>query len=82
LQTFKPGGQQVEITEIFEEYDAESRMSSRRIMELQVSFVEKAAFEQMAQDAGFQVLSLHGDYSGSAFEEATSPLMIWTLGRA
>jgi SAM-dependent methyltransferase len=58
LQTYRPESQRVEISEFFEEYDAEGRMTARRMMEMQVSFIERAAFE-----------------------EATSPFMIWVLGR-
>lgn len=81
LQTQRPDGAGVAITEFFEEYDAANRMTARRMMEMQVSFVARAEFEALALAAGFHVVRLYGDYAGAPFDEATSPFMIWVLSR-
>ena len=48
---------------------------------MEFTLVEKDAFEQMARDAGFHVVQIHGSYDRSPFEPARSPVMIWTLQR-
>jgi hypothetical protein len=41
--------------------------------------VEKDEFEQMAQNAGFRVAQLCGNYDRAPFDPALSPVMIWVI---
>lgn len=81
LQTYSPDRHGVEIMQFFEEYDPAGRMVARRMIELSVNFVEKAAFETMIRAAGFKTVALYGDYACAPFQEDTSPFMIWVLQR-
>lgn len=81
LQSYNPQTGQVDISEFFEEYDAGGRMTAKRLLEMRVSFVEKARFEAMIETVGFKVLNLYGDYDCGAFDAETSLFMIWELGK-
>jgi SAM-dependent methyltransferase len=53
--------------------------------DVRFALIERGEFEQLAAAAAFEVESLVGDYTGAAFDAATSPYLIWTLrslGRA
>ena len=72
----------VTIREFFEEYDAQGALASKRLATLRFRLLEKAVFEGLFRAAGFEPVELYGDYSRSAFDEQTSPFMIWVLKRA
>ncbi len=80
-QRIQPANSVIEISEFFEEYDSSGRLTSKRLMELKVLFVEKAEFETMARTAGLEIVDLYGDYSRAPFHEQTSPFMIWVMRR-
>jgi SAM-dependent methyltransferase len=80
-QAYDPRRKLVDIAEFFEFYSPTGEMTSRRLLEMSASFVEKVQFERLILDAGFKVLALYGDYQYAYFDEATSPFMIWVLGR-
>lgn len=65
--------------QLYEEYDANGVMLSKRVLEIQFYVHQKDEFEELATSAGFKVVALYGDYSYSVFEENTSPFMIWVL---
>ncbi|WP_162909584.1 class I SAM-dependent methyltransferase [Aggregatilinea lenta] len=82
LQTCDTASQIVEVLEFFEVYDRRGRLVEKRTSELQFLLLEKAAFEQLIKDAGFEPVALYGNYARAPFDEASSPFMIWVLRRA
>jgi hypothetical protein len=48
---------------------------------MEFAFVERDAFARMATDAGFRLLQLYGNYDRTPFDPASSPVMIWLLGK-
>lgn len=69
----------VEVLEFFEFYNDEGVMTSKLFSELQFHLLEKADFEGMLAEAGFEFVGLYGDYSYSPFDESKSPVMVWVL---
>lgn len=46
---------------------------------MEFELIEREHFETMAQDAGFHILGLYGNYDRSPFDAGRSPVMIWVL---
>ncbi|RPI28155.1 MAG: class I SAM-dependent methyltransferase [Chloroflexota bacterium] len=83
LEKYNPADDHiVETFEFFEEYDSQGLLRSKRLMELHFRLTGKAEFEALAENAGFKVVSLFGDYSYSEFKHDTSPYLIWILRRS
>ena len=68
----------VEANQFYEEYDANGKLISKRLLELHFRLSTKDEFEELIKSAGFQIKTLYGDYSYSEFNEE-SPFMIWVL---
>ena len=80
LQNYDPADHHIiEGVELFEEYDAQGILKSKRLLELRFRLTGKEDFQALAQSTGLEVLALYGDYSYSEFHEDTSPFMIWVL---
>lgn len=71
----------VRALQFYELYDAEGRMTAKRMLDVRFRLVDRATFERMATAAGFVVDDLYGDYDRAPFEEAESPYMLWMLRR-
>lgn len=69
----------VEVYEFFEEYDALGVLVHKRTSTLQFHLLQKDVFEAMADEAGFVVDTLYGNYDRSAFDPLVSPFLIWLL---
>jgi ubiquinone/menaquinone biosynthesis C-methylase UbiE len=82
LQKYNPKTKLVDVLEFFEEYDTSGIMCAKRFSELQFRILEKAEFEVMSRNVGFEVAALYGDYAYAPFDDATSPFMIWVLQKA
>lgn len=65
----------------FEVYGPDGGLQSRQALPMEFAFVEQDQFAGMANDAGFTIADLYGDYDRSAFDPPTSPVMIWMLQR-
>ncbi|MBI1928990.1 class I SAM-dependent methyltransferase [Candidatus Poribacteria bacterium] len=65
--------------QFYEEYDINGIMQSKRVLEIRFCMLERGNFEELVTSIGFKVMVLYGDYSYSAFQEDTSPFMIWIL---
>lgn len=70
---------QVEVLEFFEQYDALGVLQSKRYSTLTFHLLEKATFERLIEQAGFEVVDLYGDYACAPFDPENSPFMIWRL---
>jgi SAM-dependent methyltransferase len=68
-------------TQLIDELDDQGRAIGRRSMSIRFALLDRAAFEALAEAAGFRVLALSGDYRDSPYRENESPYMIWTLER-
>ncbi|MFZ7104714.1 MAG: class I SAM-dependent methyltransferase [Peptococcaceae bacterium] len=80
-ESYNPHTRIVEGVQIYEEYDREGEMLARTMIGLKFCLLERAQFEELAVSAGFKINCLYGDYSYSAFNENTSPVMIFELGK-
>lgn len=49
---------------------------------MEFELIEREHFEIPAQDAGFHILGLYGNFDRSPFDAGRSPVMIWVLMRA
>ena len=65
--------------EFFEEYDAEGVLKAKRLMELHFRLSRRDEFDHLLKTAGFSIKAFYGDYTYTAFDEASSPYMIWVL---
>ena len=68
-------------TQHFETYSPSGELVDARRVAVRFSLPERTWFERVAAELGLRVDSLLGDYRGGAFDEATSPTMIWRLRR-
>lgn len=68
----------VEAMQFYEEYDAQGVLHSKRLLELHFRLTGKEQFEELANEAGFRVKALYGDYEYSGFAEE-SPFLIWIM---
>jgi SAM-dependent methyltransferase len=71
----------VEAMQFYEEYNANGVMTKKRLLELHFRLSNHAEVETLATEAGFKVKVIHGDYEYAAFDEESSPFMIWMLER-
>ena len=69
----------VEVLEFFEIYDQQGTLTNKLFSPLEFHLMEKAYFEELIHQAGFDVIQLYGDYHYNPFDEAHSPFMIWIL---
>lgn len=80
---FEQGGNPVvSRLQFFEFFDSDGRLLKKRLLQMKFAFIEQDAFEQMAQDAGFRVAQLYGNYDRAPFDPDKSPVMIWVLEKA
>ena len=67
--------------QFFEYYTDDGTLAWKRILPMQFEFIELQSFQQMAENAGFMVDDLLGNYDGTPFDAERSPVMIWRLRR-
>ncbi len=80
LEEFSPNDNQlVNAYEVFEVYDADGMMISKRLMELNFRLTSKEQFEAMLTSAGFSIQALYGDYDYQVFDAQSSPSLVWIL---
>ena len=65
--------------ELFEEYDAAGRLVGKRVADVRFRVFSRDEFAALADDAGYRVVALYGDYQRSPFDEAHSPYLVWVL---
>ena len=77
---FEQGGRPlVTRLQFFEFFGDDGHLRSKQLLPMEFAFVERDEFESMAQDVGFKVLTLYGNYDRSPFDANRSPVMIWVL---
>jgi SAM-dependent methyltransferase len=81
LENYHPENEYVEGVQIFELYNDQGVLQTKRMSEIHFSVLVRDQFEQLAQKAGFKIAALYGDYDYSHFSEERSPFMIWKLNR-
>jgi SAM-dependent methyltransferase len=81
LSHYAPGNPLVTGLQLYEDYDCEGIMRQKTMLDVRFRLVEKDKFAMLADDAGFTVSALYGNYDRSPFEEGSSPFMIWELAR-
>lgn len=80
-QHYDEAARLISVKEFFEEYGPAGTLDSKRFTEIRFHLLEKTDFEALYRRAGFEFVSLCGDYSRAPFDEERSPFMIWTLKR-
>ncbi len=77
---FECGGDPVvSRSQIFEYYNQDGLLSWKRLLPMEFEFIEAPSFEKMADDIGFIVEDVYGDYLRNPFNADTSSVMIWRL---
>jgi SAM-dependent methyltransferase len=77
---FEQGGNPVvERLQFFEFFAPDGRLLWKRVLPMEFVFVDLEVFAQLAQGAGFHIVRMFGDYDGSPYDAATSPVMIFVL---
>lgn len=77
---FEQGGRPiVSRIQFFEFFDSAGRLISKHLLPMQFEMVEHDAFEAMANEAGFRVNALYGNYERAPFDADNSPVMVWVL---
>lgn len=79
LEKIDSGTGIVEGVQLIELYDRNGVMQSRRLMETRFCLPDRDEFEAFARSAGFRIVNLYGDYSYAAFDQRSSPFMIWVM---
>jgi len=69
----------VDAMQFYEEYDTRGVLTSKRLMELHFRLTSRNVFEKLAQEAGFSIKAVYGNYDYAEFNEDCSPFMIWML---
>jgi hypothetical protein len=77
---FEQGGHPV-VTRLqfFELFGQDGLLRRKRLLPMEFAFIEREAFERMAEGAGFRVAQLYGNYDRAPFDPAQSPVMIRVL---
>lgn len=79
LETQDTNSASVNGMQLFEVYDPNGLLETKRVVEYRFRIIERSEFETLAQASGFRVKKLYGDYAHSPFDERSSPFMIWKL---
>ncbi|MEQ9669213.1 class I SAM-dependent methyltransferase [Coleofasciculus sp. G2-EDA-02] len=69
----------VERTQFYEIYDQHGFLQSKRLLNMHFCLIKKQEFEEMAQESGYKIVALYGDYSCAEFDSDTSLSMIFIL---
>jgi SAM-dependent methyltransferase len=77
---FEHGGRPiVKRLQFFEFFADDGRLQRKQVLAMEFAFIERQAFQTMAQQAGFQSAQLYGNYDRTPFDPEISPVMIWVL---
>ncbi|MFP4122952.1 MAG: class I SAM-dependent methyltransferase [Coleofasciculus sp.] len=79
LEKQQPNPCIVDRTQFYEIYDQHGYLQSKRLLDMQFCLIERQEFEEMAQESGYKIVDLYGDYSYSKFNSDTSQFMIFIL---
>lgn len=72
----------VKVLQFYEEYNQKGVLEAKRMLEVHFCLVSREEFEAMAQQAGFRVDALYGNYDCAPFDPQASPFLIWILREA
>lgn len=67
--------------QFYEFYDKDGQFLSKSFLDIRFYVHSRESFESLAVEVGFKIESLYGSYACAAYNENTSPVMIWTLRR-
>ena len=67
---------------LFEEYNAEGRLTTKRLLELHFRLTPKEEFENLLSRVGFKIKAVYGDYEYHGYDEKNSPSIVWVLEKA
>lgn len=80
---FEQGGHPVvNRLQFFEFFGHDGQLLSKQLLPMKFELIDKDRFESMAQESGFRILNLYGNYDRSPFDDHQSPVMIWILGKS
>jgi SAM-dependent methyltransferase len=79
MQQLGPDRRIVEGLQMYEEYDGNGLLRSKRLMELRYCLHSRDEFAHLAGTMGFRVERLYGDYEYGELHEMTSPFTVWVL---
>jgi len=82
FETFNEGSGVVDRTQFYEFFDASNELSAKRVLPMRFALIDRAGFAELAEGAGFVVVTLYGDYDRGEYLEGSSPYMIWVLEKS
>ncbi len=65
--------------QLYEFRDLQGKHLGKRVVRIAYHLLSESEFEEMISEAGFEIVSLYGDYDCSKFQREKSPYMIWKL---
>ena len=76
---FDPSSQLAQGEQTYDLYAADGKVIDHRILDICFYLFHRNEFESLVREVGFEVTALYGDYNCAAFQEQSSPFMIWKL---
>ncbi len=69
----------VDRVQFYEFFDASNNLRAKRVLPMRFALIDRSAFAQLADAAGFVPVALYGNYDRGEYLQDTSPYMIWVL---
>ncbi len=69
----------VDRVQLYEFFDASNNLRAKRVLPMRFALIDRSAFAQLADAAGFVPVALYGNYDRGEYLQDTSPYMIWVL---
>lgn len=83
LENYDAASHTVSGLQTWEIFDKAGRMITKYMLDIRFSLPERQDFESLIADAGgYHAAGLYGDFDHSAYDESSSPFMIWDLRRS
>ncbi len=80
---FEAGGRPVVCrTQFIEIYNEADILIQKQLQRIEFELIEEDQFRMMAEETGFSVKAVYGDYDANYFDRNESPFMIWELEKA
>lgn len=80
--SYDPTSQMATGVQIYHRRTSDGEVTDHRELAVAFYLFQKGEFEALAEEAGFDVDSVYGDYDREPYEAVSSPYMIWRLLRS
>jgi len=79
FESLEEGSGIVDRVQLYEFFDASNKLRAKRVLPMRFALIDRSAFAELADTAGFVPVVLYGTYEGGEYLEESSPFMIWVL---